>query len=64
MMGESRHLVALVVTIVTMGEGDTQNLRGSNGIFAIGLIEVATPEQHYCIRVFRLQIEELLHHRG
>ena len=44
MMGESCHLVAFVVTIVTVGEGDAQNLRGSDGVFAIGLIEVATPE--------------------
>ena len=63
-MGKSCHLVAFVVTIVAMGEGNAQDLRGSNGIFAIGLIEVATPEQHHCIRMFRLQIEELLHHRG
>ena len=65
MMGESSHLVAFYAcTVVAMGERDAQDLRGCNGVFAISLIEVATPEQHHCVRMFRLQIEELFHHRG
>ena len=65
MMGESGHLIAFhTSTIITMGEGDTKYLRSGNGIFAIGLVEVATSEQHHCVRMFRFQIEELFHHRG
>jgi hypothetical protein len=47
-----------------MGEGNTENFGSSNGIFTIGLIKVATPEEHDCIRMFRLQIKELFHHWG
>ena len=65
MMGKASHLVALApCPIVTMGQRDTQNARGRNGILTVGLIEVATPEQHHCIRMFRLQIEKLFHHWG
>ena len=65
MMGEAGHLVALNTgTVVTMGEGDAEDLRCRDGVFAVGLIEVPTAEEHHRIRVLRLQIEELLHHRG
>ena len=63
-MGKSRHLVTFVVTIVTMSKSDAQYLRSRDGIFAISFIEIATPEQHHCVRVLCLQVEELLHHRG
>ena len=63
-MRKACHLVSLVVSIVTMGEGNTENFGSSNGIFTIGLIKVATPEKHDCIRMFRLQIKELFHHWG
>ena len=64
-MGEARHLVTLGPSaVVAVGEGDAQDLGGCNGIFAVGLVEVSATEEHHGIRVLRLQIEELLHHRG
>ena len=64
-MWKSSHLVALATcTVVTMGKRNTKNLRGSYSIFAICFIEVATSEQHDCIRMFRLKIKELFHHWG
>ena len=63
-MGESCHLVAFVITIVPVCQRDTQNLRSRYGILAIGFVEVATTEQQHRIRMLRLQVEELLHHRG
>ena len=54
MMRKASHLVALgPSTIITMRQGDTQDLCSSDGVFAIGFIKVATPEQHYCVRMFR-----------
>ena len=65
MMRKSRHLVAHAArTVVTVRQRDAQDARGGDGIFAVGLIEVATPEQHHSVRMFRLQVEKLLHHRG
>ena len=63
-MGETCHLVALVVTVVPVCQRDTKNLRSRYSILAVGLVEVTTTEQEHRIRVLRLQIEELLHHRG
>ena len=64
-MGEASHLVTLDAgTVVTMGEGDAEDLRCRDGVFAVGFIEVPTTEEHHRIRVLRLQVEELLHHRG
>ena len=54
MMRKASHLITLgSSTIITMGQGDTQDLCSSDGVFAIGFIKVATPEQHYCVRMFR-----------
>ena len=64
MMGKARHLVTLVVTVVTMGQGDTQYLSSRYGIFTIGLIEVTTTKQQHSIRMLCLQVEKLLHHWG
>ena len=63
-MWKTGHLVALVVTIVTVGQGDTEYARSRDGILAIGLVKVTTTEQHHRIGVLSLQVEELLHHRG
>ena len=43
---------------------NAENARSRYGVLTICLVEVATTEQQYCIRVLRLQVEELLHHRG
>ena len=65
MMREAGHLVALhPCPIITVGQRDAQDLGCCDGILAVGLIEVATAEQHHCVRMFRLQVEKLLHHRG
>ena len=61
---KSCHLVAFVIAVVTMGEGDTQYLCGNDGILAIRLVEVATTEQQQSLRVFCLEVEELFHHRS
>ena len=64
MMGKARHLVALVVTVVTMGQRDAQNPRSGDSVLAISLVKVATTEKHHRIGMLRLQVEELFHHRG
>ena len=64
MVGESRHLVALVIAVVALGEGYAQYARGRDGIVTVGLVEVAAAEQQHRVGVLRLQVEELLHHRG
>ena len=61
---ESRHLVALVVAVVSVGQCDAQYLSCRDGILAVGLVEVAASEQQHGLRVFRLEVEKLLHHRG
>ena len=63
-MREARHLVALVVTVVTVGQRDAEDTRCRDGVLALRLIEVTTPEEHHRVGVLRLQVEELLHHRG
>ena len=63
-VGESRHLVALVITVVTVGQRDAQDTRRRDGVLAVRLVEVAAAEQHHRVGVLRLQVEKLLHHRG
>ena len=64
MVRKTRHLVALVIAIITMRQRDTQNLSGNDGILAVGLVEVATTKQQHGLRVFRLEVEKLFHHRS
>ncbi len=45
-------------------ERDSQNVGSDDGIVVVGLVEVAATEQQDGIRVFRLEVVELLHHRG
>ena len=64
MVRETGHRrVAGVASIVAFGEGDAENLRGHDGIVAIGLVEVTTAEEQQGIGMFGLEREELLHHR-
>ena len=65
MMGEACHLhAARLAAVVTAREGDAQYARGGDGVFAVGLVEVAAAEEHQRLRVLGLEGEELLHHRG
>ena len=64
MMRKTSHLVALVIAVVAVGQRDAQYLRGNNSVVAIRLVEVATTEQQQRLRVFRLEVEELFHHRS
>ena len=62
-MRESRHLVAFdTCTVVAVRQRDAENLCCHDGIVAVSLIEVATAEQQQRLRVFGLEVEELLHH--
>ena len=63
MMRKTRHLVALVISIVAMCQCDAQYLCSHYGIVAIGLIEIAATKQQQRLRVFRLEVEKLFHHR-
>ena len=62
MVREPRHLVALVVAVVTVGQRDAEYLRGNDGVLAIGLVEVAATKQQQRLRVLRLEVEKLFHH--
>ena len=62
MVRKSGHLVALVITIVAMGQRDAQNLRCSDSIVTICLVEVTTAKQQQGLRVLCLEVEKLLHH--
>ena len=64
MVREPRHLVALVVAVVTVGQRDAEYLRGNDGVLAIGLVEVAATKQQQRLRVLGLEVEKLFHHRG
>ena len=62
-MGKSCHLVAFhTCPIVSASQRDTENLRSRYSIFTIGLIEITTTKQQQGLWVFRLEVEELLHH--
>ena len=61
-MGESGHLVALVIAVITVGQRDAQNLRCRDSIVAVCLVEVTAAKQQQGLRVLRLEVEKLLHH--
>ncbi len=60
---ETCHLHAFRSTVGTMRQYDAHNLRTDDGIFAVHLIEVTDTKQQYRIRMFRLDVEVLLHKR-
>ena len=65
MVRKSGHLVALHPgPVVALGQCDAQYAGSDDCILAVGLVEVATAEQQHSIRVLRLEVEELLHHRS
>ena len=66
MEGESCHLQlsATSGTIVSACQRYAQYARSHHGIFAVGLVEVTTPEQQHALWVLCLQVVELFHHRG
>ena len=64
MVRESGHRrVAGIAAIVALGERDAEDLRGYDGIVAIGLVEVTTAEEQQGVGMFGLEREKLLHHR-
>ena len=65
MMREASHLVPFGTrSIVTVCQGDTQDSCCDNGIIAVGFVEVTATKQQQSIRMLRLQVEELFHHRS
>ena len=65
MMRETGHLVPFGTrSIVTVCQGDTQDSCCDNGIIAVGFVEVTATKQQQSIRMLRLQVEELFHHRS
>ena len=64
MVGEAGKLHRLRHAIGTTGEGDAQNLRGSNSIGGKRLIEVAHAEKQHSIGVLCFHLEVLLHQWG
>ena len=64
MMRESRHRDCARSCTGTLCEDDSQNLAGYKGIVSVCFVKIAAPEQKHSLRVFRLEGEILLHHRG
>ena len=64
MKREACHFHMLGLSVGTLGKGNPQYLGSYNRIFRIGFVKVSTPEKHHCIRMFRLQLKILFHHRG
>ena len=65
MMWKAGHLVTLHTgPVVAVGQRDAQYLGSYDGIVTVGLVEVATSKQQQCLRILRLEVKELLHHRG
>ena len=67
MIGEASHRGALRharLAVVSVGERDAENLSGNHRIVGIRLVEIATTEQQQRLGVLRLEVVELLHHRG
>ena len=62
--GNTRHLNGFTFSVCTFCQCDSQNFRSNNGICRICFIKVAATKQHHCIRMLRLQIQKLFHHRG
>ena len=63
MMRESRHRYSARRRTGTLCQNDAQNLAGYQRIVSVCLVKIAAPEQKHCLRVLRLEGEELLHHR-
>ena len=66
MIGEARHCETLssrILAIVAMRQGDAQYLGGDDRILGIRLVEVTATEQQQRLRVLRLEVIELFHHR-
>ena len=63
-IGKAGHLCAEGGTVVAPGKRDAEDARGIHRIFTIGLIEVTAAEEQQGIRIFGLEVVELLHHRG
>ena len=64
MVGEARQLYVHRGAVGTLGERDTEDLGGSYGVVAEGLVEVTDTEEQDSIGVLSLELHVLLHHRG
>ena len=65
MVGKSRHLGhGCRPSVVAARERDAQHACRLHGILAVGLVEVAAAKQQQRLRVLRLHVEELAHHRS
>ena len=66
MEGKTRHLQGLccrTATVTAVCQRDIEDLGGPYGVLRISLIEIAATKQQHGIRVLRLDVPELLHHR-
>ncbi len=66
MEGESRHLECLRgrrTAVGTVGKGDIENLTGTDSIFGVGLVKIATTEEQHRIGILRFDVAKLPHHR-
>ena len=64
MVGEAGQLYVHRRAVGTLGERDTEDLGGSYGVVAEGLVEVTDTEEQDSIGVLSLELHVLLHHRG
>ena len=67
MKRKARHLLCLIDSagaVAAVGECDVEYLARPHGIFAIGLVEVATTKQQHRVRVLCLDVAKLFHHRS
>ena len=67
MVGKTRHFCLRcrrTFAVISARQGDTEHLSSNHGIITVCFIEVATTEQQYGIRMFRLEIVKLFHHWG
>ena len=64
-VGKSCHFGDIAATtVIPLGKGDAENARRDDGIFTIGLVEVAATKQQQGIGMLCLEAEELFHHGG
>ena len=67
MIGEAGHRDALRgsrFAVVSMCKRDAENLRSNHCVVGICLVEVAATEQQERLRMLRLEVVELFHHRS
>ena len=64
MVGEARQLYVHRRAVGTLGKRDAEDLGGSYGVVAEGLVEVTDTEEQDSIGVLSLELHVLLHHRG